>query len=213
MVEDCMRMTMPFRIPILANLLVLFSGHYIQTHADDLPSAAPKKGIAIQLETKTGKLDGTVDLPDGNGPFPVVILLPGSGPTDRDGNQPQLKNDCLKQLGEGLARKGIAVVRYDRRGVGRVQGPHQRRKTIGSTCLSQTYWSGSDCWRRTCVSPESASSATAREHWSACSPPAHSCRGIRISRRRGTKPPRRAARTARQEPTRKPKSQVGTDRE
>ena len=103
MVEDCMRMTMPFRIPILANLLVLCFGHYIQTLADDLPPAAPKKDVAIQLETKTGKLDGTVDLPAGNGPFPVVILLPGSGPTDRDGNQPQLKNDCLKQSAKACA--------------------------------------------------------------------------------------------------------------
>ncbi len=113
---------MPFRIPILAISLVLFARHYFRTHADDVPQVAPKTDIAVQLETKTGKLDGTVDLPAGNGPFPVVILLPGSGPTDRDGNQAQLKNDCLKQLGQGLAGKGIAVLRYDRRGVGKSAG-------------------------------------------------------------------------------------------
>lgn len=74
---------------------------------------------SIQLETKTGKLDGTLDLPDGAGPFPVVVVIAGSGPTDRDGNQPLLKNDSLKQLGRGLAAKGIAMLRYDRRGIGK----------------------------------------------------------------------------------------------
>jgi uncharacterized protein (TIGR03067 family) len=82
---------------------------------------------AIQLETKTGKLDGTLDLPDGDGPYPVVILLAGSGPTDRDGNQPGLKLDYLKQLGDALARRGIAVLRHDRRGIGKsvAAGPNK----------------------------------------------------------------------------------------
>jgi pimeloyl-ACP methyl ester carboxylesterase len=61
---------------------------------------------------------GTIDLPGGAGPFPVVVIIAGSGPTDRDGNQPQLKNDGLKMLGRELAARGIAVLRYDRRGIG-----------------------------------------------------------------------------------------------
>jgi pimeloyl-ACP methyl ester carboxylesterase len=71
-----------------------------------------------QLETRTGVLHGTIDLPAGEGPFPVVVMIAGSGPTDRDGNQPQLKNDSLKMLGQGLAERGIAALRYDRRGIG-----------------------------------------------------------------------------------------------
>lgn len=72
----------------------------------------------IRLVTKTGELHGTLDLPMGKGPFPVVVILAGSGPTDRDGNQPQIKNDSLKLLGQWLAEHGIAAVRYDRRGIG-----------------------------------------------------------------------------------------------
>jgi pimeloyl-ACP methyl ester carboxylesterase len=103
---------------LVISFLVL-SGNWFRQREDDSPPAAAKDNGAVQLETKTGTLHGTIDIPAGNGPFPIVILLPGSGPTDRDGNQTQMKNDCLKQLGQGLAGKGIAVLRYDRRGVGK----------------------------------------------------------------------------------------------
>ena len=51
---------------------------------------------------------------------PVVLLLSGSGPTDRNGNSPMLpgKNNSLLMLAEGLAANGIASLRYDKRGVG-----------------------------------------------------------------------------------------------
>jgi pimeloyl-ACP methyl ester carboxylesterase len=82
----------------------------------------------IVLETKTGKLDGTLDLPEGHGPFPVVILIAGSGPTDRDGNQPRLKLDSLKQLGHALARRGFAVLRYDGRGIGKSRAAWSKKE-------------------------------------------------------------------------------------
>ena len=75
-------------------------------------------GEAITLETPTGTLHATIDLPSGKGPWPVVLLHPGSGPTDKDGNQLLLRNDSLKMLGRALATNGIAVVRVDKRGVG-----------------------------------------------------------------------------------------------
>ena len=46
---------------------------------------------------------------------PLAILIAGSGPTDRDGNQAHLKNNSLKYLAEGLAEKEITVFRYDKR--------------------------------------------------------------------------------------------------
>jgi alpha-beta hydrolase superfamily lysophospholipase len=51
---------------------------------------------------------------------PVVLMLSGSGPTDRNGNSPMLpgKNDSMLMLAEGLAENGIASLRYDKRGVG-----------------------------------------------------------------------------------------------
>ena len=52
--------------------------------------------------------------PDG----PVVLIVPGSGPTDRDGNSPHgLKASTYRLLAEGLAARGIASVRIDKRGM------------------------------------------------------------------------------------------------
>ena len=57
-------------------------------------------------------------MPPGAGPFPAVLVIAGSGPTDRDGNQPGVKNDSLKLLGRALAARGIAALRYDKRNAG-----------------------------------------------------------------------------------------------
>lgn len=78
---------------------------------------ADPKSEAVELRTDTGTLFGTLDLPAGDGPWPVVLLHPGSGPTDRDGNNPQMKNDSLKLVGQGLAKVGIACLRIDKRGI------------------------------------------------------------------------------------------------
>ncbi len=74
----------------------------------------------ITLETPTGTLYGTLERPQSRLPVPVVLLIAGSGPTDRDGNSIMLKgaNNSLKLLAEGLAAHGIASIRYDKRGVG-----------------------------------------------------------------------------------------------
>jgi len=74
---------------------------------------------AVELNTKTGIIYGTLLLPNNiSNKVPVVILISGSGPTDRDGNNPVMKNNSLKQLAEALANNGIASVRYDKRGIG-----------------------------------------------------------------------------------------------
>lgn len=64
-------------------------------------------------------LAGTLTMPGGTvEKVPALVLLQGSGPTDRDGNQPPvLRTDLLRQLAEGLASKGIATLRYDKRGM------------------------------------------------------------------------------------------------
>lgn len=75
---------------------------------------------AVKLETLNGNLYGTLLLPRSKRKMPVVLLIAGSGPTDRNGNSPMLNgaNNSLKLLAEGLAAKGIASLRYDKRGVG-----------------------------------------------------------------------------------------------
>ncbi|MBQ7183179.1 MAG: alpha/beta fold hydrolase [Clostridia bacterium] len=62
-----------------------------------------------------GDLPGTLTLPKGDGPFPAVVLLPGSGPVDRDGTVGALKP--LRDIAEGLAKAGIASYRFDKRTV------------------------------------------------------------------------------------------------
>lgn len=64
-------------------------------------------------------LAGTLTMPGGMvEKVPALVLLQGSGPTDRDGNQPPaLRTDLLRQIAEGLAQRGIATLRYDKRGL------------------------------------------------------------------------------------------------
>ena len=65
-------------------------------------------------------LAGTLTIPPGKGPFPAVLLISGSGPNDRDetvfGHKPFLV------LSDYLTRKGIVVLRVDKRGVGKSTG-------------------------------------------------------------------------------------------
>ena len=61
-------------------------------------------------------VEGTLLLPRSTEEAPpLVILLQGSGPTDRNGNQSFMKNDSFKKLAQGLADNGIANFRYDKR--------------------------------------------------------------------------------------------------
>jgi pimeloyl-ACP methyl ester carboxylesterase len=96
--------------------------------ADKLPAAPtrpqePRKPYPyteeeVVYENKPGaaRLAGTLTMPPGNGPFPAVLLITGSGQQDRDeslmGHRPFLV------LADHLTRKGIAVLRADDRGVG-----------------------------------------------------------------------------------------------
>jgi pimeloyl-ACP methyl ester carboxylesterase len=84
------------------------------------PAVARAGESDIVLQTATGKIYGSLSLPAGKKTVDVVLLIAGSGPTDRDGNNPALlgKNDALKLLAQGLSRRGLASVRYDKRGIG-----------------------------------------------------------------------------------------------
>ena len=71
----------------------------------------------VVLEPATEALRGSLRLP-GEGRQPAALLLPGSGPIDRDGDAPGMPLSIQLALAEGLAEMGIASLRYDRRGVG-----------------------------------------------------------------------------------------------
>jgi pimeloyl-ACP methyl ester carboxylesterase len=82
--------------------------------------AAPAGDQPIVLETDSGTVAGTLRLPAGTDKMPLALIIAGSGPTDRDGNNAMIpgRNDSLKMLAEALAQAGIASVRYDKRGIG-----------------------------------------------------------------------------------------------
>ena len=81
----------------------------------------------IILNTETGGIEGTLTMPEVKMPVPVALIIAGSGPTDRNGNNPMMTNNSLKMLSEALAKKGIASLRYDKRGIGKSQasGPKE----------------------------------------------------------------------------------------
>jgi len=72
----------------------------------------------VTLDTGTNTLEGSFLRPEGTA-VPVVLIIAGSGPTDRNGNNTLMTNNCLKMLAEGLFENGIATLRYDKRGIGR----------------------------------------------------------------------------------------------
>jgi pimeloyl-ACP methyl ester carboxylesterase len=76
-------------------------------------------GEPAELQTVTGRIFGTLELAQTKAPSPVVLIIAGSGPTDRDGNSRSLSgvNNSLKMLAEALQAHGISSVRYDKRGI------------------------------------------------------------------------------------------------
>lgn len=79
------------------------------------PYADPKSFTEEEVTVGSGwwALPGTLTLPVGKGPFPAVVLVHGSGPNDRD--ETIGPNKPFRDLAWGLATKGIAVLRYEKR--------------------------------------------------------------------------------------------------
>lgn len=97
----------------------------------------------IDLDVPGGTLHGTLLLPQTGKPVPVVLILAGSGPTDRDGNNTDGgRNDSLKRLAWALARQGIASVRYDKRGVasGQPLAPDERQLSVEGYVADAVAW-------------------------------------------------------------------------
>ena len=73
-------------------------------------------------------LAGTLTLPKGAGPFPAALLIVGSGPHDRD--EALANHRPFLVLADHLARKGIAVLRYDKRGIAKSTGSSDKATTL-----------------------------------------------------------------------------------
>ncbi len=72
----------------------------------------------VELSSSPAPLHGTLLTPEGQ-TRAAAVILPGSGPTDRDGNSPAfgIQAATYRLLAEGLAERGVATVRIDKRGV------------------------------------------------------------------------------------------------
>ena len=80
--------------------------------------AYAQDSLFVSKELSINKyIDGTLLLPKDEKASHLAIIIAGSGPTDRNGNQNFMKNNSLKKLAEGLTHNGIATFRYDKRSV------------------------------------------------------------------------------------------------
>ncbi len=96
--------------------------------------------IPVQSELAAGELHGT--MLSARNSDPVVLIVPGSGPTDRDGNSPAgLKSDAYRLLAEGLAGEGVASVRIDKFGMFGSAGAGD-----ANTATPQSYASDYHAW-------------------------------------------------------------------
>jgi hypothetical protein len=76
--------------------------------------------VTFKNEKFNIELAGTLTLPDGKGPFPAVVMITGSGAQNR--NEELLGHKPFLVIADHLTRNGIAVLRYDDRGIGKSQG-------------------------------------------------------------------------------------------
>lgn len=84
------------------------------------PYPYKEEEVSFQNAAGTATLAGTLTLPQGTGPFPAALLVAGSGPQNRD--EFLAGHRSFLVLADALVRKGIAVLRYDKRGIGKSTG-------------------------------------------------------------------------------------------
>lgn len=95
-----------------------------QDSAGHTVSSSIYKEEDLSIQVEGGTIYGTLLLPEKHKKsYPTALIIPGSGPTDRNGNNYlQLSTNAYKMLAEALAEKGIASFRYDKRLIGASNG-------------------------------------------------------------------------------------------
>lgn len=103
----------------MKDLLIAVAASCGAAAATATATAAGAGPVASSIEAPgpSGPLQGTLLTPD-NARGPVILIIPGSGPTDRDGNSPAgVLAASYRLLAEGLAAQGVTSVRIDKRGM------------------------------------------------------------------------------------------------
>jgi pimeloyl-ACP methyl ester carboxylesterase len=91
-------------------------------------ATAPYASEEVRFAGAGVQLAGTLFLPKGAGPWPAVVLVHGSGPHTRD--EDVMGHKIFQVLADHLARQGIAVLRYDKRGIGSSTGNYENATTL-----------------------------------------------------------------------------------
>ena len=85
------------------------------------------KEIRVSIKGKVS-IGATVSCPDENKKYPAIVLIMGTGTTDRDGNEKNFKTDLYKNIAKMFVEFGFVCVRYDKRGTFETTGDY---KTAG----------------------------------------------------------------------------------
>ncbi len=129
-----------------------------------ISSVASAEFISTPIRCGEGSkaLHGTLLVPGHKERPPVILLISGSGPTDRDGNSAQLrgKNNSLKMLAEELAIAGFASVRFDKRGIAESAAAAQAEQDL----RFQTYVDDVDAWIKLLLADKRFSSVSLIGH-------------------------------------------------
>lgn len=87
-----------------------------------LPAILFSQDQDVSMAISKGRLSGSFRMAEeGSKVLPTVVFVSGSGPTDRNGNQPMGGSNAIGQLADSLAQLGISSLRFDKRGIGESQ--------------------------------------------------------------------------------------------
>ncbi|MBU1012783.1 MAG: alpha/beta hydrolase [Bacteroidetes bacterium] len=103
----------------MKKLILIFAGLFLSTvlKSQDLQNVNFSESELI-LKTTTGNIYGTLSIAETPEPSPIILIIAGSGPTDRDCNSALgLKTNAFKMMAEGFAVNGISTLRFDKRGI------------------------------------------------------------------------------------------------
>jgi pimeloyl-ACP methyl ester carboxylesterase len=92
------------------------------------PRPYSERDVRFDNPAGHNQLAGTLNVPNGKGPFPAVVLVSGTGHNTRD--EDVWSHKIFLVLADALSRKGIAVLRYDKRGVGGSAGNYDAATTV-----------------------------------------------------------------------------------